>query len=78
MVGATPGCRPERRVVDGSHDRHGSRVVPWRAPGRDIGSQAGHGVSRADAIAGLKKPGFRVEREVRDWSGPLWLVLLTR
>jgi SAM-dependent methyltransferase len=38
----------------------------------------GHGVSRVAAVAELTKAGFLLEREVRDWSGSMWLVLLTR
>jgi hypothetical protein len=36
----------------------------------------GHGVARADAIAELTAAGFRVEQEVAEWSGPMWLVQL--
>jgi predicted methyltransferase len=51
---------------------HGGR------PGDSSTRRPGHGVSRADAVAELTKAGFRVEREIPDWSGPMWLVLLTR
>ena len=37
--------------------------------------RAGHGVNRADAIAELTAAGFQLEKEIPDWSGPMWLAM---
>ena len=34
----------------------------------------GHGVSRAAATAELSAAGFRLDREITAWSGPMWLL----
>jgi SAM-dependent methyltransferase len=38
--------------------------------------RTGHGVGMADTVVELKAAGFAVEREIPDWSGPLWMVML--
>jgi hypothetical protein len=35
-------------------------------------------VARSDAIAEFTEAGFSVEREIANWSGPLWMVLFKR
>jgi SAM-dependent methyltransferase len=50
---------------------HGGR--PDEASGR----RPGHGVSRAHVQAELESAGFRLEREIPHWNGPLWLMLFT-
>jgi ubiquinone/menaquinone biosynthesis C-methylase UbiE len=51
----------------------------WLHGGAAEGTRrAGHGVSRADAIAEFGRAGFVVRHDVRAWSGPLWLVVFER
>jgi ubiquinone/menaquinone biosynthesis C-methylase UbiE len=47
---------------------HGER--PEEASDR----RSGHGVSRADTIAEFRSAGFRLEMDVPQWSGPMWLL----
>lgn len=50
----------------------------WHLPGRPAGAderRTGHGVSRRDVIDGFTAVGFRVEQEVEDWGGRMFLIL---
>jgi SAM-dependent methyltransferase len=38
----------------------------------------GHGVDRRDARKEMSGAGFVLEREIADWSGPLWLMMFKR
>jgi len=48
---------------------HGGR------PGDTSVRRPGHGVERGAAIAELTAAGFQLEREIPDWSGPMWLAI---
>lgn len=51
----------------------------WLHGGAPDGTRrAGHGVSRADAIAEFRRAGLVVKEERGDWSRPLWLVVFVR
>jgi SAM-dependent methyltransferase len=48
---------------------HGGR------PGDTSVRRPGHGVNRPEAIAELTGAGFVLEKEIPDWSGPMWLMI---
>lgn len=50
----------------------------WHLPGRPADApvdRSGHGVSRARLAAEVTAAGFRVEREIGDWGGRMFLIL---
>ena len=40
--------------------------------------RAGHGVSRAEALAELTPAGFRLEQDIASWSGPMWFLMFRK
>jgi SAM-dependent methyltransferase len=75
--GLRSAVRPGGRVAiidfePGALWLHGAR------PADSSARRPGHGVSRSDTIAELTSAGFRVVRDVADWSGPMWLVVFER
>jgi ubiquinone/menaquinone biosynthesis C-methylase UbiE len=50
----------------------------WFVRGRPDGAaerRTGHGVSRQHVKKEMASAGFRLEREIPEWSGPMWLML---
>ena len=50
---------------------------PFGRPSEASERRSGHGVALAAARTELTAAGFQVEREIPDWSGPMWLIVLT-
>jgi ubiquinone/menaquinone biosynthesis C-methylase UbiE len=53
----------------------------WFVRGRPDGAaerRTGHGVSRQHTQGEMAGAGFTVERELQEWSGPMWLMMFRR
>src|SRR4051812_21854192 len=66
--------RDDGRLVIVDFDE-GALWLHGDAPGDAPPRRAGHGVNRAAAIAEIEAAGFRLEREIADWSAPMWLLV---
>jgi SAM-dependent methyltransferase len=66
--------RPDGRLVVIDFEP-GALWFHGNGPAEAADRRPGHGVARADAVAEFTAAGFRLERDIARWSGPMWLLL---